>query len=245
MQNTNERPICHRAEDLVTYLYGEASDEESRDFAAHLSICDACRSEFAIFEQVHSSIVEWRTEALGAVSFAHSPQPNISAVPAVSGALSESRRSLSAVAALREFFKVSPVWLRAAAAVASVLFCILAALAVARFSQRTMPVVNQPAEPKFSRAELDAAVDKAVKDAESKRIKESNAGQLPNVAAAGDKPNRRPKEFSSSPQLARRVRLTREEREQLAADLRLIPGADEDETPFVLPGDAKFPNEPK
>ena len=66
MQNINERPVCHRAEDLVTYLYDEATAEEARDFSAHMHQCDACRAEFTVFHQVHDSIVTWRNEAIGA-----------------------------------------------------------------------------------------------------------------------------------------------------------------------------------
>ena len=65
MPNINERPVCHRAEDLVTYLYGEASAVDGKDFAGHLQQCDACRSEFGVFQQVHDSILLWRNEALG------------------------------------------------------------------------------------------------------------------------------------------------------------------------------------
>jgi len=67
MQNINERPVCHRAEDLVTYLYDEATAEEARDFSAHMQQCDACRAEFTVFHQVHDSIVTWRNEAIGSV----------------------------------------------------------------------------------------------------------------------------------------------------------------------------------
>ena len=247
MQNMNERPLCHRAEDLVSYLYGEASDEEAQDFAGHLAACDACRSEFAIFEQVHSSIVEWRTEALGAISFSQSPQANNITSPVPASLSTERGRRLSAVAALREFFKVSPLWLRGATAIASVLFCILAVLAVARFWQRT-PVVNNTGEPKFTRAQLDDAVARAVKEAGTKQVDNSDHSDKPVTGAIANSkgPGRERKQKLPSPELAsRRTRLTRQEREQLAADLRLIPGSDEDEVPFELPGDTRFPNEPK
>src|SRR6266571_2734640 len=65
MKEINERPICHRAEDLVTYLYNEANEAEARDFANHAEACDACRAELAVFTQVHESILLWRNEALG------------------------------------------------------------------------------------------------------------------------------------------------------------------------------------
>ena len=56
MRDMKERPVCHRAEDLVTYLYGEASDADALDFRNHLRQCDSCRREFTVFNQVHDSI---------------------------------------------------------------------------------------------------------------------------------------------------------------------------------------------
>src|ERR1051325_10850247 len=107
MRDTRERPVCHRAEDLVSYLYGEASASEALDFRTHLQQCDACRSEFAVFNQVHDSIQLWRDEALGA---SYAPvaitAPAIEATPFV-----RHERKLSALAALREFFTVAPLWL--------------------------------------------------------------------------------------------------------------------------------------
>src|SRR5881227_3286474 len=102
MRTTNERPVCHRAEDLVTYLYGEASAADAQDFSAHMKQCDACRAEFGVFNQVHDSIVLWRSEALGTspVRVSRPVQETI----APSGFVQHAQR-LSAVAALREFFK--------------------------------------------------------------------------------------------------------------------------------------------
>src|SRR6266571_235868 len=147
----------------------------------------------------------------------------------------------------RSHRRLTPLWLRGATAIASVLFCILAVLAVARFWQRT-PVVNNTGEPKFTRAQLDDAVASAVKKAGTKQVDNSDHSdkRVTGVIANSKPPRRERKQNSTSPELAsRRTRLTRQEREQLAADLRLIPGSDEDEVPFELPGDTRFPNEPK
>jgi hypothetical protein len=38
MQDLNGRPVCHRAEDLVTYLYGESSESDALDFRAHTTV---------------------------------------------------------------------------------------------------------------------------------------------------------------------------------------------------------------
>ena len=97
MREKSERPVCHRAEDLVSYLYGEAGASDALDFRNHLQQCDACRSEFAVFNQVHDSIQLWRSEALGA-SF----DPAAVAEPAIDTTrFVRHERKLSALAALR------------------------------------------------------------------------------------------------------------------------------------------------
>src|SRR5438132_3571599 len=100
MPNINERPICHRAEHLVTYLYGEASEADAQDFAGHLQQCDACRSEFGVFQQVHDSILVWRSEALGS---AFSPTAVSTESSIDSAQFVRHERKLTALAALREF----------------------------------------------------------------------------------------------------------------------------------------------
>src|SRR5689334_16242174 len=120
MEEINQRPLCHRAEDLVSYLYGEANDADGADFRNHLQQCDACRSEFTVFNQVHESIVLWRNEALGA-SF--HPAAVVSESTIDTREFVPRERKLSALAALREFFSVSPLWLRGATAFAGLLLC--------------------------------------------------------------------------------------------------------------------------
>src|SRR5262249_43741891 len=143
MQGMNERPVCHRSEDLVTYLYNEASVAEAQDFASHIETCEACRAEFAIFKQVHESILVWRNEALGA---AFNPVAQTTAIlteaDSDSGRFVQHERKLPALAALREFFSVSPLWLRGATAFAALLLCILGALAISRGWQRQIQMVN-------------------------------------------------------------------------------------------------------
>src|SRR2546421_7756336 len=106
MHEVKQRPACHRAEDLVTYLYGEAGEADALDFGKHLQQCDACRSEFGVFNQVHDSILTWRNEALG-VAF----DPRAVAIDSAveSNQFVRHERKLSALAALREFFTVSPL----------------------------------------------------------------------------------------------------------------------------------------
>ena len=234
MPNVNERPICHRAEDLVTYLYGEASQADAQDFAVHLQQCDACRSEFSVFQQVHDSILVWRNEALGS-EFSPAVLPSESTSELTQFVRHE--RKLTAVAALREFFSVSPLWLRSATAFAALLLCALVWLTISRSWNRPVDIPQKDTEAKYTQQQLDEAV--------KKRVAEQNARFNNQQTLPGDTEKStigKSTADGSRNQLAdSRVRtktprprgLSRQEREQLAKDLRLMP-RDEDELPFVL-----------
>jgi len=140
------------------------------------------------------------------------------------------------VAALREFFSVSPLWLRGATAFAGLLLCALLIFAVSRSWQKPNSVANT-AETRFTRADLDRAVAEAkmqVAREQQTNVQKPNATvdqePAPRVAVA---PSRRPNR-------PRVKGLTEQEREQLAADLRLVPGADDEEMPF---GSSDQPNQ--
>ena len=235
MMKNNERPICHRAEDLVAYLYNEASETDAQDFADHAEQCDACRSELAVFRQVHESILLWRNEALGTFSPVSEAADLAHATSSVK--LVQHERKLSALQALREFFSVSPLWLRGATAFAALLLCALALVVISRSSRRPAQVANND-EKVYTKTQFEAAVDKAV----NAKLKESQATAPPasNVAievkpSKQQSISRRELARNNSPSRAQRVRaLTRAEREQLAADLLLIPGRDEADLPFVF-----------
>ena len=228
MQDLNGRPVCHRAEDLVTYLYGEASESDARDFRSHLQQCAACRSEFAAFDQMHESILVWRNEALGA-SF--TPATVVAEPPVAATQFTRPERRLSAVAALREFFSVSPLWLRGATAFAALLLCALLLFAVSRSWQKQAPSANETAEARFTQADLDRAVAEAKTQAAKQQqtaVQKPNetVGQAsaPRVAVITSRRSNRPHVKA----------LTQQEREQLAADLRLVPGLDDEELPFGI-----------
>ena len=237
MQNKNERPVCHRAEDLVTYLYGEATVEEARDFSAHMHQCDACRAEFAVFHQVHDSIVTWRNQAIGSVVQIPQSTSAASAVVAPSEFV-QPERKLSALAALREFFSVSPLWLRGATAFAGLLLCALVLFAVSRTWQQPVMTARDD-DKKYTEAQFQEAVRKQVEQIansrEDKREPLSTPGNdevQPKTQFATRRP--RPRTQPSN-------KLTSEQREQLAADLGLIPRREE-EAAFVLP-EGEEPNQ--
>lgn len=233
MKESNERPVCHRAEDLVTYLYNEATETESRDFANHAAACDACRAELVAFRQVHESISHWRDEALGsAFSTAATPLP----VTRDTGPAGTELRRLSALSALREFFAVSPLWLRGATAFAALLLSILAVLAVSRLWDKPAPLANnQTTADVYSKEQFEAAVAKEVKLQMKVRKSKSTSSEGSNSTASKPVEKNRPTQLAENRTQAKaRPRgLTRQEREQLAADLRLI-SRDDDDLPFVF-----------
>lgn len=226
MPNINERPVCHRAEDMVTYLYGEASEADGRDFAAHLELCDACRVEFGAFRQVHNSILDWRNEALGSAFLSASvpAQAEVARAHFV-----QRERKLSALAALREFFTVSPLWLRVATGFAALLLCVLAGLTVFRSLKQTptqgefQAAVNQQVEQRLAQAKKQLAPETLDPNTTAQRDVVEPVDKQPNQTAVNQ---RQPKKI-------RPRGLSRQEREQLAKDLQLIP-RDEDELPFAL-----------
>jgi len=159
--------------------------------------------------------------------------------------LVQHERKLTALQALREFFNVSPLWLRGATAFAALLLCVLALVVVSRSWRQPAPVAKSSTEEKvYTATQLHDAVEKAEKAVNEKFSKSAglsqqsskvadNQGQvkLPNQQRA----SRRELASNSVPTRSRHVRgLTRAEREQLAADLRLIPGREETDLPFVF-----------
>jgi hypothetical protein len=231
MRELNERPACHRAEDLVTYLYGEAGESEAQDFRAHLQQCDACRTEFALFNQVHESIVTWRNDALGSSVNVASSMAERSIAPVQ---LAPQERKLSALVALREFFNVSPLWLRGATAFAGLLLCLLLVLTLAQRWQRPAPPPIVNSDPKvFTQSEFNAELARRVK-LEAEKLQaaaETNPKEISPPPPRAPRPDVTPVRTAAKPRLKG---LTLQEREQLAADLRLVPTSDDEEFPFLM-----------
>jgi hypothetical protein len=230
MRDTRERPVCHRAEDLVSYLYGEAGASDALDFRNHLQQCDACRSEFAVFNQVHDSIQLWRHEALGA-SF----NPVAITEPAVEAPqLVRRERKLSALAALREFFVVAPLWLRGATAFAALLLLVLGVLMVARVQREPVRTAGVDATKQYTQQQMDNEIKKAVEQTRAEFEKKPNDSPS-RVAQQGTQTVKRPQMATNQTKIVRPRGLNRQEREQLAADLRLTTPADEDDSLLAMP----------
>jgi anti-sigma factor RsiW len=214
MNETQNSHGCERAPDLIAFLYGEADERETRDFQLHLQQCKSCRDEVASFGNVRESITAWRDEALaGFVSTPVTAQP----------------KTKSALAALRQFFDLSPLWLKGVTALAAVTFCVLAGLAMFKSNNQ---VISKNPDAVYTQQDVNRFVKEAV--AQQARVQPPVETPSPeNVAVNPAKPKPKSPRASSSTQFARSQRpLSKAEREQLAAELRL--SSDDDATLHLL-----------
>ena len=200
---------CARAEDLVAVLYGEANEREQQEFELHLKQCPTCRAEFAAFAQVRESVGEWRDGALS--GFVSSPP-----------AMAPARKS--AIAALRQFFDLSPLWMKAAVGFATLVFCVLAFLAVGHLRERAE--VPRVADGKPGAVYTNDEAARMVQEALAKQERERRAGEpKPIVAQSPQRKSLTVAKASGVPQSRRPF--SRAERDQLAAELRLVSASEE------------------
>ena len=204
---------CEREADLMSFLYGEASEQETRDFERHLKLCVQCRSELSSFGQMRVSIGSWKSQALAGFSSSQVVAP---------------LKKKSALGALREFFDLSPLWMKGAVAFATLLFCAMAVLLLARVG--TQPTQSQAAtDDKYTKEQVNGIVADALKKQASELASAQSGPKEPNVVVKTSDSGSRPVTHNKSTQWARRSRpLSKSEREQLAADLRLLSTKDED-----------------
>lgn len=90
-------------EALVSYLYDEATPEETRDFRAHLNECSPCRAEYEAFGRVRETLQQWQLE-------------DVPAVRVVARSGGESKGPLSLI---KELLAVMPLWSRVLGAAAA------------------------------------------------------------------------------------------------------------------------------
>ena len=220
MMKETDNSTCERAGDLVSVLYGEATEHEQREFEVHLKECGNCRAEFAAFADVREAIGEWRDEALtGFVS-----SPGVAAPP-----------RKSALAALRQFFALSPLWMKGAVGFAAVVFCVLVVLVWGRFSSKPREVQIATGNPAAVYTKKD--VDRAVADALAKqeavvqKEREQRVNETPRpmvlTSSAGSKSSNLANSTGPARAPHERRPFSRAEREQLAAELRLVSSSDE------------------
>ena len=229
MKEEVDAPGCGRENDLIAFLYGELDPGERTDFRNHMEECLSCSTDLREFTNISESVVAWRNEALIGVS---SPVVQAATVVRADGLRP------TALTALREFFNLSPLWMKGAVVFASLLFCLFAVLTAARVRDSAPPpVAINPNVKAYSAQELNAVVERRVQD-ELQRIKDSSA-QAPKspviVRGGSDRivPRRRAnlgnEVATNVPQQKARRPLSKVERQQLAADLRLTDNTNDGE----------------
>jgi anti-sigma factor RsiW len=212
MNDFNDNTTCSRTDDLISVLYGEASESEASEFRVHMQTCASCEAEMRAFGGVRESIGKWKFEAL-----AVAPAPEVLAS-------AQRRKTKSAMAALREFFDLSPLWLKGATAFATLLFCLLAVLAFVKFLQpvSTTAVNNKP-NAVYTEQEKDEILKKALAEQREQFLATSVPAPESVKPITVNQPQKKTVNRSNSTNVARGQRpLTKWEREQLAADLRLL-----------------------
>ena len=230
MKEEQITPTCKHGKDLIGFLYGELDETQMQDFGNHVQHCVNCKTELAGLREVRQSIGAWRQETLGVIS-----ADTVSrSAPAIF--MNAAYRKPSALAAVRQFFSLSPLWMKGAVAFVSLLFCLLAILAIAHLtegSRKPVVVTTGPSEQEIQRL-IEKRADEKFQALQARQNKKSEdavavvdqaqvtrAAKPPHAGspAAGSKltsirPKQRP--------------LSRSERDQLAADLRLASQDDDD-----------------
>ena len=102
MNDKQKTPNCDMHEALVSYLYNEATPEESGRVEAHLAECAPCKQELHSFERVRGMLQQWQLDDLPVVRV-------------VTGRASGERSMLEV---LKELLTVTPLWVKAIGAVA-------------------------------------------------------------------------------------------------------------------------------
>jgi len=105
MSNEKKTTNCDMHEALVSYLYNEATPQESGLVEQHLRECTACKEELRSFERVRGMLQQWQIDDLPVVRV-------VTERPA-------GERSMLSV--LKELFSVTPIWAKALCVVATAL----------------------------------------------------------------------------------------------------------------------------
>lgn len=146
MNNKNHE--CDRKEDLVAYLYGEATAAEKKSFEQHLNDCADCGDELKAFGRVRDDLSTWQ------VGFA----PRTELV---------FQRSKMGV--LRELIGLFPLWARGLAMAGAAAVIVLTAMSVYNLKGSTTTATA------LSEQQIQAIVSKAVAEERAKMQQQNQA----------------------------------------------------------------------
>ena len=215
MEDKTGALVCERSEDLISFLYQELDERQVGNFKQHLADCASCSRELNSFGEIRNGVVAWRDQSLGIINHRPSLAFSFAEEP-------------SALAAIRQFFALSPLWLKGSVAFASLLlFAAVTFLVVSLKGKPAAPLAST--DKIYSEAELRAKVEEGVQ-ARLKEFEPQDDGVKEEVTRTPLLVQlSKPKVRSARPNVkTRRAPLTESERAQLAADLRLISPTEDD-----------------
>ncbi len=98
LTNGEEKSLCDRRDELVSYLYAEMPEDQRTRLEAHLLDCTACTDEFAGLSEARFSVFEWQKEEFAPLATPEFTIPYekaaVAAVPEKSAAAGFGLRSL-------------------------------------------------------------------------------------------------------------------------------------------------------
>lgn len=161
--NNHNNSSCSYAEQMISYLYGEADEREKFAFESHLKNCSNCADELAGFGFVRRSVLDWR-----AADFSKLETP-VFEIPAVKREKSflpvaVSTEPRSWFADFKNLFAFNPTW--ATAALAILIVCVGAALFAFNFSNKT-DVAKNEANKNSSQAAVSPTIETIPKPEEA------------------------------------------------------------------------------
>lgn len=139
---------CDRKEELIAYLYGEATAAEKTSFEQHLTQCAECGDELKAFGRVRDDLSAWQ------VGFA----------PRTELVLQRGK-----IEVLRELIGLFPIWARGLAMAGAAAAIILVAVSASNLKGST-PVAGG-----LSEQQVQAMVSKAVADERAKLQQQNQA----------------------------------------------------------------------
>lgn len=231
MKVSDNTKVCARAEDLVTYIYGEASQDEARAFEHHLQLCASCNTELASFGDVRQVMGEWRQQALGTLA---APAVEVNEAKGFVPLIVPAPKR-SALAAFRQFFTLSPIWMRAATAVVAIMFCALAAFTVAYFIRTPQAIIVERQDMRgYTEQEVEAKIAAAIKKHDEMQLKEEVDSAPTGVTVASI--DQRQTQPSIERNTAANIRMVNKVRQPVAQSRRVRPSvipASADYLPFT------------
>lgn len=230
MTEMNSASGCDHANELVAFLYSEVNEAEVRAFELHLQDCSDCKADFVELRLARQSVGAWRDECLG-VNSSSVVDRNVVEVSDAVTLVPEKNRS--AIGAVKQFFAFSPLWMKGAVAFASLVFCVAAAVALSHLLESSQPAMVAN-EKLYTEKELEAKIEERMQSLakigspKDVTVPATNANRNSREQVGIRKPVRRFSEIVPGHRDARRSPLTKTEREQLAADLRLTSTEDDE-----------------